>query len=241
MTLHINAKTKLISMFVMASLSFAAHAEVPEQAVQLSNVRDAALMPYEHVHALLAKVASAGSNRVQVAFRVVSKKSETPVPDLEVGLRGDHTFEILRVTPSGFVEVPLSDTALADRADFVTNQKRGTLQLDYFLVPKLPERRLKYGDLIQSIDGVRRVRRYLTPWYLRPLMESTRNIGICYPDNRQSVTISHSRDTVRLANTERVSTLTKQKVYCAEFSAKETRIPEYAIINAPDGWHLLYQ
>ncbi len=209
--------------------------------LQANGVRDPAMLAYAKAYELISTVVNHGSNRVQVAIRVVAKKTEAPIPDLDIALRGDKTFERLTVTPIGLVEVPLRDDALADHAELVSNQKKGTLHVEYHFVPKLPAGSFKYGDVVQSIDAARRVVARLTPWYLRPITASVDELGICHSDSNQMLAIANGRDEARPLRTPYTHPVTKATVHCAFLPANDTRLPEAALLTPPAGADLLYR
>ncbi len=237
-------KIKLLGLLLCAAAGAAQAQEVPPdgeaelRTVRVSGVRDPAMMPYEKAYELLSTVRKVGDGKVDLLIRVLSAKTLQPVSDLEITLQGDTMSEKLPLSADGFLTVPLSPERVADKATLLTNKKKGSLRGEIFFVPVLPREHLRYGDLHASIAAGTRARAELIPWYARLILPSIDKVAICYPDRQQVVSIADSGE-LRAARVERKST-TKQTVYCAEFSARETAAAKDLIIGAPEGWTSLF-
>lgn len=215
--------------------------EAPMQSVLVSGVRDPAIMPYKQAYELLNKIAAVSKGHVQVLIKVTSSASRLPLPDLELSLRGEKTFEKLSISPSGFITVPLSRDVYDDNAEFLTNKKKGSLHVDIYLVPKLSAEALSYGEIVDAIDAARSALAQLVPWYVRLVMPSIKDISICYPDNKQAVSVSNSAEAVRFANSEETSVMTRGKVFCAHFSSTERTIRRDSILTPASGWEAFFR
>ncbi|MEC5163975.1 MULTISPECIES: hypothetical protein [unclassified Janthinobacterium] len=215
--------------------------EAPLQIVQVTGVRDPAILPYKIAYEMLSKIAGASNDRVRLLIKVVSSETGKPIPDLEIILRGDKTFEKVRMSPAGFLTIPLSQEAYDENAEFLSNKKKGALRVQFYLEPKLPAENFSYGDIADGIDAARAALTHIVPWYWRMLMPSLKGIGICYPDNKQSVLISNSAETARPAASEESHNVTEAKVYCANFSAKERGIARDSVISPASGWDPIFR
>lgn len=216
-------------------------AEAPVQSVQITGVKDPAIMPYKTAYEIMNKVASASNGRVKLLIKVLSAKTHTPIPDLDVSLRGEKTFEKLNISPSGFLTVPLSQDFYDDSAEFLTNKKKGSLSVEFYLVPKLSAENFSYGDIVDGIAAARRALAEIIPWYVRLLMPSIKGIGICYPDSNQTVSVSKSEEAVRLATAEETNEATKATVYCANFSSAERSLAKDSVISPASGWEPIFR
>ncbi|NRR29268.1 hypothetical protein HSX11_03620 [Oxalobacteraceae bacterium] len=212
----------------------------PVPSIQVTGVRDPAILPYKTAYDFLSKVRSASEDHVQLQIRVLSSKSKEPLPGLDISLVGEHTFEKLKISPDGFITVPMSREALVDNAEFVTNQKKGALQVHFFLVPKLPPDNIKYADVVRTIKAAQAARVVIFPWYMRILIPSINGIGLCYADPAQAVTIRDNTETLRAANTEDTGILGR-KVYCASFNEKEKNIDQASLIIPAAGWETMFR
>lgn len=208
--------------------------------VQVKGVRDPEIMPYKDAYEFMTRLKKAGGERVEPIVRVVSASTKKPVAGLEVTLQGDNTFERVAVTPEGRVTMPISEAALADKAEFVSNQKKGALETHVFLRPKLPPEGLTYADIVASIEGAQRVRKELVPWYLRLFVPSVKAVAICYPDKSRALAVSQTSQATRPASTEHFDKLNEEKVFCADFEAGERLLARDSVISAPEGWRALY-
>lgn len=220
----------------------AAPAAAPEEVatVQVKGVRDPEIMPYKDAYEFMTKLLASGGGRVETVVRVISEKTRKPIPGLEVTLQGDNTFQKVPVTAEGMVTMPISEQALADKAEFVSNQKKGTIRTELTLLPKLPAERMTYADILASIEAAQRVRKELIPWYLRIFTPSIKAVAICYPDKSQQVQVSNASQATRPAITEQWDNVRKEKVFCVDFEAGDRLMAKDSVISAPAGWRALY-
>ena len=218
-----------------------AEPEAPMQTVQVNGVRDPAIMPYKQVYELLNKIAGVSKGRVHLLIKVTASKSRLPLSDLDISLRGQKTFEKLQISPAGFLTVPLSQAAYDDGAEFLTNKKKGSLQVDIYLVPKLSAENLSYGEIVDAIQAARAALAELVPWYWRLVMPSIKQISICYPDNKQAVAISNSTESVRFASAEETSVITQAQFFCAHFSSTERAIARDSVLTPASGWEPFFR
>ncbi|MES3022018.1 MAG: hypothetical protein V4857_10590 [Pseudomonadota bacterium] len=214
--------------------------DAPLQVVKVTGVRDPAMMPYEKAFDMLTKIAKVGDGKMTLAIRVVSAQTMRPIPDLEISLQGESSFEKLTLAPEGFLSIPLRQELLADKAVFMTNKKKGAVRAEYFFVPKLPREQLRYGDIAASIIAAKRAHAEFVPWYVRLLVPAIQEVRICYPDAKQAITITNGTAVTRLAQTQQESMLTKETVYCAAFDGAETAAAKESVVTLPPGWTPLF-
>lgn len=235
--MHMKIIAGLIFGALALSNAYAQTAETPAegeiQTVQVTGVRDPEMMPYKDAYETLTRLNAVGQGRIEFVIRVMSKKTKQPVTGLELALRGENTFERVPVLPGGVVDVPLSEKAYADNAEFVSNQKKGTILAQMGLNPKLPPENIKYADILESLEAARRAVKVVVPWYLRLFISNPDAIGLCYPDNRQVVQITGKGESTRAANVERGH---EGKLYCARFARGEKELDKESTIVAPAGW-----
>lgn len=223
-----------------SSSASAAEAAAEElQSVEVKAVRDPAIMPYKMAYELMSKVRAASKDKVQIQIRITSAKTHAPVPNLSIYLDGKNTHQQLDISATGFVNVPLDQAAYADGAEFVTNQKKGSMEVHVLLLPKLPQDVFKYADISESIEAAQMAIKELVPWYFRLFMPSVNSIGICYAGQNQTVLVKGSEEQQLPANSDATDPL-KNKVHCARFAAKDVAKEKGNLIMPATGWQAIY-
>jgi hypothetical protein len=230
----------LLALASCASAQEAAPEPGPIQAVRVSGVRDPAIMPYQDAYRLMREIRDGTRDRVEMQIRVTGAKSHQPVPGLEIALRGQSVDEKLAISPEGFVTVPLSQQAFDEHAEFVTNQKKGALMVEVFIVPRLAPQAIRYGDMVEAIKAAEVARVALVPWYLRLLVPKVKEVGLCYPAPAQGVAIQGPAGARRAADVEDSDT-TGAKVWCASFSARERELVADSVIVPAEGWKPMFR
>jgi hypothetical protein len=215
-------------------------AEDIPQTVTVHGVRDPAIAPYADAYRMLGTVREASGGKVDLLIRLLSATSLQPIPDLELSLRGETISEKLRLSPDGFLEVPLDKRYLDDRAEILTNKKKGSVRVEFYFVPKLPQEGITYGDMAASIGAAKRAVKEIVPWYLRMLGSSIDKVRLCYPDEGRQIGLSRGESATRPASSAQKSMLTKETVYCAAFDAREVASAQDTIVTAPLGWVALF-
>lgn len=204
---------------------------------------DPALGTYADLYTTLNTVHNVAAGKADMVMRVLSAASLQPLPDLEIALRGASSQEVLTLSPDGFLAVPLSAKYLADHAVFVTN-KKGLLRVENYFVPVLPQATLTYADIAASIGAGQRASSAVLPWYLRAFMGTItgtmQEIQFCYPDKGQRIAIDAGANANRPAAIAQKNPLSKQVVYCAAFTARETAAAPSTRITPPPGWVALF-
>lgn len=239
---------KLIGAALCAALALSnAQAQTPEtpadpdmQTVKVTGVRDPAMMPYRDAYELLTELNKVSAGNMEFVIRILSKETRAPIADLELALRGENTFERVPVDADGRVTVPLNERAYADKADFVSNQKNGSIQVAFHFVPKLPAERVTYADMVASIEAGQRARNVLVPWYLRLFVGQVKTLGLCYPDSGRQIQLSGATQQMRPANIDHAEDGGKVKLYCARFGLKENDLAGETVISAPPGWRAVF-
>lgn len=217
----------------------AAGENVP-QTITVHGVRDPAMAPYPDAYKMLSTVRGVSGGRVDLVIRLLSAKSLQPIPDLELFLRGETISEKLTLSPDGFLDVPLEKRYLDDKAEFLTNKKKGSVRVELYFVPKLPQEGITYGDMAASIGAAKRAVKEILPWYLRLFGSSIDKVRLCYPDKGREIGLSNSQPATRPASSEQKSMLTKATVYCAAFGAGEVATAQDTVVTAPPGWVALF-
>ncbi|MFZ6641678.1 hypothetical protein ACO0LL_18190 [Undibacterium sp. TC4M20W] len=222
-----------------SSASAAETAAEELQSVEVKAVRDPAIMPYKVAYELMSKVRAASKDKVQIQIRITSAKTHAPVPNLSIYLDGKNTRQQLDISATGFVNVPLDQAAYADGAEFVTNQKKGSMEVNILLLPKLPQDVFKYADISDSIEAAQMAIKELVPWYFRVFMPSVNSIGICYAGQNQTVLVKGNEEQQLPANSDATDPL-KNKVHCARFAAKDVAKEKGNLIMPATGWQAIY-
>lgn len=224
-----------------ASAVAIAPASTPDegQSVEVKAVRDPAIMPYKTAYELITKVRAATKDHVQFLIRVTSIKTKAPVPDLDIYLDGASIHEKVEVSPTGFVTVPLNEAAFAEGAEFVSNKKKGSLQVEFFLQPNLPTEVFKYADIVESVAAAQSAMKEILPWYLRVFLPTVHGIGICYPNQDQSVLVKGGEEKNLVANSNETDMM-RNKVYCARFPVKEAAKAQGNLVMPSSGWQAIF-
>lgn len=150
-------------------------------AVTVRAPREPAIMPYKDAHEFFAKLAAVPHDKIRMRFIVSSQDAAVKPADLRIRLVGETVDIPVPVGPEGDVEIPLSQQALDEKAEFVTNQKKGTMNLEIRIVPRLgaPET-LSYADALDAAAQTERVVKTLMPWYLRMLVSAPDRLSACF-------------------------------------------------------------
>jgi hypothetical protein len=225
----------LIAALLAAPLA-CAQEEATIPSVVVNGVRDPAMMPYEEAYKSLTKIGKVGDGKMDLAIRIVSAQNMQPMPDLEISLQGENNYEKLVISPDGFLTVPLSQERVDDKAVFLTNKKKGSVKTLFFFVPRLPAQQVRYADIAASIAAAKRARAHFVPWYGRLLVPTIETVSICYPDDKQVITITNGGSVTRAANAEKKSVLNKETVYCAAFGRREAEAAGASVLTLAPGW-----
>ncbi|MFZ6734990.1 hypothetical protein ACO0LG_23925 [Undibacterium sp. Ji42W] len=239
MSAHIGQAQAQASAPASTPASAAETATEELQSVEVKAVRDPAIMPYKVAYELMSKVRAASKDKVQIQIRITSAKTHAPVPNLSIYLEGKNTRQQLEISATGFVNVPLDQAAYADGAEFVTNQKKGSMEVNILLLPKLPQDVFKYADISESIEAAQMAIKELVPWYFRVFMPAVNSIGICYAGQNQTVLVKGNEEQQLPANSDATDPL-KNKVHCARFAAKDVAKEKGNLIMPATGWQAIY-
>ena len=209
------------------------------QNVQIKGVKDPAILPYKKAYDVMSKIRNAGSDHVQIIFRVTSHESHQPIKDLSIYIQGSKTYETLDISPSGYFSIPMDKEAYDDNADFISNAKKGSLEVGMFLVPNLPKDKINYADIVAVVKDAKLARAEIVPWYWRIVMPTINGIGLCYPDDRQTVLIQGARGELRRPATNSDKSLDGD-VFCANFTARERELALEDVVAPPAGWQPVF-
>jgi len=231
----------LFTLLVLACVPAQADETAPDasQAIKVEGVRDPALVPYQRGYEMAKHVREAAEGRVQLLFRVLSAKTKQPIPGLQITIEGSTSHGSLDISPDGFFSIPLDEEAVRDRAEFVTNQKRGTLALAVVLKPQLPREGLRYSMIVDSIQGARRTLHEIVPWYLRLFTPRVRGVGICYLQTGAGVEIRGNATVHRQADKVDTDELDRT-VYCAPFAGDEHELTGDSLLIPSAGWEPIF-
>lgn len=175
--------------FVLLLLPLAAFAEEASQAeseaatekLVVQGVRDPAIMPYAEAYKFFSQIDRVAHDKVHMRMQVKSADKSVKTSDIRIRLVGDNTDIAVPLGEEGDIVVPRSETALADKAEFVTNQKKDSLQVHMTLTPKLPVGdRISYADALASADQVKRMMKEIVPWYFRLLISDPNAMRACF-------------------------------------------------------------
>ena len=211
----------------------------PVPTVETRGVRDPAMLPYADAYRMLSRVEHVGEGRVGFAIRVVSAQTGQPLPDLAIALQGENTFDKLALDDRGFVTVPLDRRYVDDKAEFVSNKKKGSIKAHMTILPLLPRENLTYADLAATFAAGKRAVAELVPWYLRLFVGRIHAVRLCYPDAAQQVGIGGGPS--RPANRESKNSLDGKTVYCAEFDEDEVQAAPRTTVAPAPGYVALFR
>jgi hypothetical protein len=208
--------------------------------VVVTGIRDPALLPYRRGYEFTTKIRAASGGHVRLKLRALSKKSREPIPDLHVHIIGSRDYGEIAISQAGYFEVPLIDAALHDNADFVTNQKKGSMRIDATLNPVLPAGDLRYSDIQQSIAGARHAIAAILPWYLRMWLPTVKGVGICYRQPGATVDVETADGTVERAADKKETDEEGVKLLCARFSASEWSLQADSKLMPDPGYEAIF-
>lgn len=204
---------------------------VESEAVVVTGTRDPAIVPYKKAFELGTLVRSSSDDRVDLQVRLTSTRDDQPIPGLTVSVVGSKSYGQAAITPAGFFSIPLDREAYDDSADFIVNQKAGSVRMRVFLVPKLSGDRLTYADIVQTVQRARAARASILPWYLRLITPTVNGVGLCFDEPGHAIVVASSETTRRAA--DRVeSDDAGTKVLCANFTATEADMAQTTTLSA---------
>jgi hypothetical protein len=221
-----------------ASAQSAPETPAGEPEVDVHAQRDPALLPYRKGVDIIKRVQSAGGDHVRLLYRLTSKLDDKPIPDLRVTIEGSRVFGVLDIDADGFFTVPALDDAYQDNADFLTNQKRGSLKFRFVIEPVLNAQDLTLGALFDSVDGANRAVHEAVPWYFRLFLPTVRGVGICYSQPGHAVRVgdAHTARAADLPDADRVG----HPLWCAPFGKADRNLPGATRLDPDDHWEPTY-
>lgn len=216
-------------------------ADAPPQTIEVVGVKDPAIMPYAQAYDILSKVNAVVGERVQVQFRITSTKTAAPIPGLTLAIRSTSVDQPLDVAADGTLMIPLNPVAYTEKAEFITNQRKGTLQFDISLRPRLAGDEIAYQTVKEGIALAREAVAQLLPWYLRMVMPSVRRIGVCYPEPGHQVTVRNQLgETHSLHADNQKETDLDKPLHCLLLSANESAMADGDMLLPEPGWRAIY-
>ncbi|MES2316549.1 MAG: hypothetical protein V4631_03565 [Pseudomonadota bacterium] len=105
--------------------------EAPMQVVVVKQRKDPDMISYADVHEKMKKFnALTSRDRIHLRFFAVAK-GDAKMADLKLTLEWPGATKVLPVEADGTIEIPMSEQAVADKADIFTNQKIGAFVIHY--------------------------------------------------------------------------------------------------------------
>lgn len=212
--------------------------------VEVKAVRDPAMMPYKKTYEMLTGIKKLGLDDVNMSIRVLAAKSDAVIPDLQIFLDGPSQRQRISISETGEITIPLDAQAYAEGADFIANQKQGSIKVDLRLTPRLPESAISYSALRHSTDSARKTLREIVPWYYRMFMSGLSGVAFCYDTPGHKVLLkTQTSEGAEPASHKSVvadfklSDMQKRSWFCARFSDDEKM---QAVIEPEPGWKALY-
>ncbi len=166
----------------MAFFSALAVAQTTEEApqkiekIEVKGMREPAIMPYKEAYKMLTSLQASAHDKVAIRVRVFSSNKTVKLSDIKINLVGDRNSQPIAISEDGLIEVPLSQALLDDNAEFITNQKKGsmggTVNIDIVPPTNGP---LRYRYLAEALDQARDAVKGFVPWYMRWLVPNNWN------------------------------------------------------------------
>jgi hypothetical protein len=205
--------------------------------VEVKHVKDPGLMPYRDAYDILNRVQKASGGRVELRMRVLSRRQHAPVPGLEVRLFGTRDFGMVKIDSDGTIDFPMNEEAVQDEADLVSNQKKGELEIQANVLPRLNTGvPVTYGEMQATIAAGKKVRSEIVPWIWRLMTPTVGEVALCFTSKGQAVSIaSAGKEFTRSADFE-MEGKDGAKLYCARFGPSEKAIAADAMIASPGAW-----
>ncbi len=186
-------------------------ADTPTEKLVVKGVRDPAIMPYADAYKFFSQIDRVEHDKVRMRMQVKSADKSVKPTDIRVRLIGDNTDIDVPLGEEGDIEVPRSEAALADKAEFVTNQKKDSLQVHLTLTPNLPVAdQVSYADALASADQARRLVKEIVPWYFRLLISDPNAMRACFE--------REGGEAALIAGDKREALAVKGKRQCAVFA-----------------------
>ncbi|GAA5174537.1 hypothetical protein GCM10025771_04490 [Niveibacterium umoris] len=158
-----------------------ADAPLVSDKIVVKGVRDPAIMPYADAYKFFTQVDKVPHDKVRMRMQIKSADKSVKASDIRIRLVGDETDIPVPLGEEGDIDVPRSEAALADKAEFVTNQKKGSLQVHLTLSPEFPNaERIAYADALISRDQAIHLMKEIVPWYFRLLIAEPNAIRACF-------------------------------------------------------------
>ncbi|MFZ6873281.1 hypothetical protein ACO0LF_14600 [Undibacterium sp. Di27W] len=221
------------------SVPASASATEEPQSVEVKAIRDPAILPYKVAYEMITKVKAASKDKVEIIIRITAAKTHAVIPNLAIYLDSKDKRKKLEISAAGDVTVPLDPVAYAEGAEFVTNQKKGSMDANIMLLPKLPPDVFNYADISESLESARLAVKELVPWYLRLFMPTIHGVGICYPTQDQTVLVKGNEES-QLPATSNETDMMKNKVYCAKFTTRDVVAAKNNLVMPAAGWQAIF-
>ena len=202
--------------------------------VSVNSLRHPAMMSYRKAYEMLDKIQTAANGQLDLIVRVMPKEPATAPADVKVWLVGPDIDRLIPISADGVVQLPLDREAYNANAEVVSNQKKGSLLVDFKLQPRFDEMPIRYQHVIDMIKVARDARDKLLPWYLRILLPNIASIDFCSPSRDASVTVT-VEDRTLLRPADRAEKDHRGALHCARFGRTEAELTPAALIAPAAG------
>lgn len=204
----------------------------PENAVEITAVRDPAIMPYQKAYQMMTRLNALDLQDLRLSLRVLDAKSRKAVPDLQISLEGKESRQKLKISETGEVVIPLDAKAYEEGAEFIANKKRHSLIVDIQLFPILPGSSFSFHEVQAATNSATRALREIVPWYYRLFLPNPKGVAICYADTSHQVEL-RGQQTQQIAADQKLTDSQEKTVYCAKLAAGT--LSEASVVPEP-GW-----
>ncbi|MEY4730031.1 MAG: hypothetical protein RL020_1189 [Pseudomonadota bacterium] len=170
--------TIIIADIFLSVPSFAQTQVAPQQIekIEVKGLRDPGMMPYKEAYAYLQKINANPHDKIAVRMRVVPVDKNLSLRDIKITLQGDKTSRVIPIADDGLIEVPLEKALIEDNAEFISNQKKNSLQVHVNVDVLLPSNgALRYRYLSDALNQARDSVKSIVPWYVRWLVPNSWN------------------------------------------------------------------
>lgn len=192
--------------------------------VVVRGVRDPAMMPYRDAYEFANRIERVPHDKVRVKLQLKPRDKTIRQSDLRLRLAGENVEIAVPLGEDGEFAIPRSPEALADQAEFVTNQKRGSVSLAITLHPILPlAAQIAYADALEAAAQARALIKEIVPWYYRLLVADPNALRLCFERaDAQATLISRYGDEALPIRGKR---------HCALLALERDRLDEWQAIR----------
>jgi len=170
--------TLLLSIGATASAQDASPAQLDSVTVQ-RGAMTTSVAPYGQINELLAGLQTYGEGLFRFEFHMKPKDPAKVVATPTLAIQHADFYRPLKIAADGLVELPVLPAEQAKDADIITNQPKGSLQLQGSIELTTPPAALDLAGVRRMVALSGRLKRELLPWYVRPLFPTMSGVRIC--------------------------------------------------------------